>query len=79
MYEDQELLRLLGVSSDGIDKAVEIAKNNGAYGAKLSGGGGGGIAIAMTENKARLSDALARAGFRVFDTGISLDGAANYA
>jgi len=50
MYMDHSYLASLGVSSEGLDKAVEAARKYGAYGAKLSGGGGGGMAIALYKN-----------------------------
>ena len=48
MFLNQDMLRRLGVSSDGLDKTVKIAREYGAYGAKLSGGGGGGLAIVLS-------------------------------
>ena len=72
MYLDQEMLKMSGVSSEGLDKAVEIARENGALGAKLSGGGGGGIAIAILPDDAHKADkiksSLAGAGFKVFES-----------
>jgi mevalonate kinase len=47
MTANHNLLKKLGVSSAGLDKTVDIAIHNGAYGAKLSGGGGGGLAIVL--------------------------------
>lgn len=41
------LLRQLGVSSDGLDQLVQAARRAGALGAKLSGAGRGGNAIAL--------------------------------
>lgn len=79
MFEDQALLKDLGVSSDGLDRAVEIAKSNGAYGAKLSGGGGGGIAIVLPGEPDTATTALKDAGFDLFDAKVALDGAASYA
>jgi mevalonate kinase len=75
MYEDQELLSALGVSSPGLDRTVEIAKRNGLLGAKLSGGGGGGIAIIAVE---KTNDFAAKLfedeGFKTYYTEISLAG-----
>ena len=51
MVQNHELLRELGVSTEKLDKVVEIGKKYG-YGAKLSGAGGGGVAIILVdENK----------------------------
>jgi mevalonate kinase len=51
MYSNQELLKKLGVSNENLDAVVERAKENGMLGAKLSGGGGGGIAIILTNRE----------------------------
>ncbi|MGC8547500.1 MAG: mevalonate kinase, partial [Candidatus Micrarchaeia archaeon] len=73
MYADHGYLSLLGVSSEGLDKAVEIAKKTGSLGAKLSGGGGGGMAIAI--NTQGLEKALEAQGFKCQELAISLKGA----
>ncbi len=80
MYKDHEMLNLLNVSSDGLDRAVDIAKENGAYGAKLSGGGGGGIAIALTEENSfqKLSEKFTAQGFKVSSRNISDHGAKSF-
>lgn len=43
-----ELLRAAGLSSDRIDALVEVALTAGSLGAKITGGGLGGCAIALT-------------------------------
>ena len=50
------LLRGLGVSNTSLDNLVSIALDNGALGAKLTGGGRGGsmIALATTKEQANL-------------------------
>lgn len=78
MYLDQELLKDLGVSSENIDRAVLISKSNKAYGAKLSGGGGGGMVLAIPQDKKTLLKALEDEGFKVSQTKISEEGAADY-
>lgn len=80
MYKDHDMLKLLGVSSDGLDKAVDIARRNGASGAKLSGGGGGGIAIALAAEGSltALSEAFANEGFRTYSRNISDYGAKSF-
>ena len=55
------LLGELGVSNNSLDNLVSIALDNGALGAKLTGGGRGGSMIALAANKEqanRISDAL---------------------
>jgi len=44
---NQEYLRDLGVSSEKLEALISAAKNAGAYGAKLSGAGGGDCMIAL--------------------------------
>ncbi len=49
MDENHELLSEMGVSSPELDRLVRTAKDSGALGAKLSGGGRGGNMIALVE------------------------------
>jgi mevalonate kinase len=49
MNENQRLLQTLRVSSVELDHLVQAARQAGALGAKLSGGGGGGNMIALVE------------------------------
>ncbi len=46
---NHHLLQAIGVSSPELDRLVDAARLAGAAGAKLSGGGGGGIMLAMVE------------------------------
>ena len=55
--KNQELLRVVGVSTHGLDAACETAKAAGALGAKLTGAGGGGCIIALAAGNA---DAISR-------------------
>ncbi|VVC03012.1 Mevalonate kinase [Candidatus Burarchaeum australiense] len=60
---------LASVSSKGIKEAVAIARDAGALGAKLTGGGGeGGAVIALAEKKkvGRIIAACKKAGFKAF-------------
>jgi mevalonate kinase len=78
MYRDQELLKELGVSSKGLDKVVELAKKNGAYGAKLSGGGGGGMAVAICKDPEALIKVMEENGFKSYVAKVALKGAKEY-
>jgi mevalonate kinase len=78
MYEDHEMLRLLGVSSEGLDRAVELGKRAGAHGVKLSGGGGGGIAIAIGRDPQAIINSMNEAGFKAYKTRITDKGAKDY-
>jgi len=50
MNENHALLQKLTVSSPALDGLVDVARNAGALGAKLSGGGRGGNMIALVES-----------------------------
>lgn len=52
MNENHTLLQQITASSNIIDNIVSIARDAGAWGAKLTGAGRGGLAIALTPGKA---------------------------
>jgi mevalonate kinase len=64
MSRNHSLLQSLGVSSAQLDKLVNAAIAAGAYGAKLSGGGRGGVVISIVSPKTEQAviDALLQAG-----------------
>ncbi|MBO9469506.1 hydroxymethylglutaryl-CoA reductase, degradative [Endozoicomonas sp. G2_2] len=72
MNIDHGLLNALQVSSREIEELVEIARRNGALGAKLTGGGGGGamIAVAEPERTQTIASAMRSAGYNTFITEI---------
>ena len=51
MNENHRILQEIGVSSKELDLLVEMARKQGAFGAKLTGGGGGGCMVALTPGK----------------------------
>jgi len=53
MYRNHELLARLGVSTEQLDDAVELLREQGALGAKLTGAGGGGAVVALFEPQLR--------------------------
>lgn len=53
MNENQELLQELGVSTERLDHMCEASLDAGAYGAKLSGAGGGDCMIALVPEEKR--------------------------
>jgi mevalonate kinase len=74
MDRNHELLREMAVSSPELDHLVAAAGAAGALGAKLSGAGRGGNMIALTtvSERARVAEALRRAGaVRVIETVVS--------
>ncbi len=64
MNENHRLLQALTVSSPELDALVKAARDTGAAGAKLSGGGRGGnmIALIYSETEAAVRQALLKAG-----------------
>jgi hydroxymethylglutaryl-CoA reductase len=59
-------LNALRVSSPEVEDLVEVARNNGALGAKLTGGGGGGAIIALCKDEAgqqKVKEAIRQAGY----------------
>ncbi|MFN8543901.1 MAG: mevalonate kinase [Candidatus Binatia bacterium] len=59
---NQALLAELGVSSPEVERLVAVARDAGAFGAKLTGGGAGGAVIALVRDAHAVAGALARAG-----------------
>jgi mevalonate kinase len=51
MNRGHELLQSIEVSCPELDRLVEVARSNGALGAKLTGGGLGGYMVALTPGK----------------------------
>ncbi|MHA2429748.1 MAG: mevalonate kinase [Promethearchaeota archaeon] len=73
MNQNHKLLQLISVSSQINDKIVDIALNNGAIGAKMTGTGRGGLVIALTldeNNQKRVSTAIENKGFSTWKTTI---------
>ncbi len=62
MDQNQEYLRQVGVSSPELEELIEMFKDEGALGAKLTGSGGGGCAIALVKSKNDTSAILQRIG-----------------
>jgi len=64
MSQNQTLLVELGVSTGKLDAMVKSARDAGAYGAKLSGAGGGDcmIALAGASEKKKVTSAIKHAG-----------------
>lgn len=73
MDKNHKQLQSIGVSSKELDSLVDLAYKNGAFGAKMTGGGLGGNIVALTPGRG-LQDQVARAikeeGFEVLMTRI---------
>lgn len=68
MNINQGLLCAIGVSTYSLEKLVYAAREAGAYGAKLTGAGGGGCMIALSPPKKtkQIIEAIERAGGKAF-------------
>ncbi len=73
---NQGLLDAVGVSHLSLSKLIFAAREAGAYGAKLSGAGGGGCMIALTslENAKNVLEAIEMSGGRAVPTAFSMRG-----
>ncbi len=75
MNKNHDLLQEIEVSSKELDYLVNLGQEQGAFGAKLTGGGGGGCMLALTPGK-ELQEAVAAAmekeGFQVLRTKIGI-------
>jgi mevalonate kinase len=75
MNENHHILQELGVSSKELDLLVDMARKQGAFGAKLTGGGGGGCMVALTPGKevqGKVASAFKTAGYEFLATKIGV-------
>ncbi|MBI5619514.1 NUDIX domain-containing protein, partial [Candidatus Gottesmanbacteria bacterium] len=74
---NHEYLRDLGVSTEKLEDLILAAKKAGAWGAKLSGAGGGDcmIALARSEKREEISRAIEKTGGEVLDVSAHAEGA----
>jgi mevalonate kinase len=74
MNINHALLSAVGVSHESLERLVYAARNNGALGAKLTGGGGCMIALAEEDKLKKVMSAIERAGGTVFEARKSDEG-----
>ena len=75
MDANHRLLKEIEVSCKELDFLVDIAKKHGAFGAKLTGGGGGGCMTALTPGEKlqkKVAEAIEQEGFQVLRTKIGV-------
>lgn len=76
MDQNQIFLKQLGVSNPQLDRLIQVARMAGAWGAKLSGAGGGDCMIALHPNgvsgKLKIEKAIEAAGGEVIRVKLSL-------
>lgn len=79
MNENQDILQELGVGSPMLDKLIKASRKAGAYGAKLSGAGGGDcmVAVVNRETKRSVEQAIEKAGGEVLRVGMKAEGVRN--
>ncbi len=76
MNENHRLLQQIEVSSKELDMLVDLARKQGAFGAKLTGGGGGGCMVALTPGKdlqGKVASAIKNLGFEVLSTKVGVE------
>jgi mevalonate kinase len=77
MFDYYQELRKLKISTRQLDKTIEIARKNGALGAKPTGGWGGGCCLVLAKNQKEilnLKREFAKNGFPSFQTKIGVEG-----
>ena len=75
MNENHRLLQEIEVSCKELDHLVDLAREQGAFGAKMTGGGGGGCMVALTPGKdlqEAVTAAMENEGFKVLRTKIGI-------
>jgi len=75
MNENHTILQGIKVSSNELDMLVDLARKQGAIGAKLTGGGGGGCMFALTPGKElqeKVAKTISSQGFEVLKTKIGV-------
>jgi len=75
MNRNHHLLQEIEVSCEELDYLVNLSREQGAYGAKLTGGGGGGCMVALTPGKAlqeKVATTMENEGFQVLKTKIGI-------
>ncbi len=74
--QHQELMRKLGVSSNELEKLIEASLKAGAYGASLSGAGGGDCMLAVVDDHSRrfVEKAIEAAGGEVMSVSLNASG-----
>ncbi len=74
MNENHKILHTLGTSSKEIEKLINASLKAGAYGAKVTGAGGGGSIIAISDNPEKVANAIEKRKGRAYIVSIAKEG-----
>lgn len=74
MNINQGILDSIGVNNLKLSKLIYVARESGSYGSKITGAGGGGCMIAITENKEKVSNAIKVTGGKAIKTKLTNEG-----
>lgn len=74
MTQNHSLLRRLGVSRTMLDKLVDVALKSGAFGAKMTGAGGGGCIIALVNEDSKKNVLRAMRKYDAFASSVERSG-----
>jgi mevalonate kinase len=74
MNVNHGLLDALGVCTMELSALVYAARNAGAYGAKLTGAGGGGCMVALTDSPRKVAEAIEKVGGKPIITSFTSEG-----
>ena len=70
----QSCFNRLGLNTKEIDEIIRFAKKNKAYGAKITGAGGGGCVLILTPSPAKLVSLLNKMGYPSFEAQLGVEG-----
>ena len=74
MNKNQKILHTLGASSKEIEKLCDAAIKAGAYGAKLTGAGGGGSVVAIADDAKRVAEVIESRGGKAYIVNMAKEG-----
>jgi mevalonate kinase len=70
----QRFFDAAGLSTREVAEIISFAKKNKAYGAKITGAGGGGCVLVLSPSPAKLAAALTEKGFPAFEAQLGVEG-----
>ena len=70
MNVNQGLLNAMQISTPELERLIMIARDAGAMGAKMTGGGGGGAIVAITDNPSNVQSAIESEGYKALSFNI---------